>query len=375
MDNDLQPDGPAAQSGRNARRSGDDDLSALASKNRSDRLSGDALSGEEANADLLQVALHVGKKRCGDKVGVDDGRKDIGRLVDVTQLRLEGLVESQRRGLGRAVVGVAGQASKGCNGRDGDNVAVVLGYHAGQELLDHEPVGHGVDGEDLLQRLLVNVEDAVGHGNAGIVVEDRRLAKVGADAGGSSSDGLLAGHVALVEAHVGLALQLLGQRLDVKHCHLDALAQQLVRDAQADAAAAARHDGNLLGPVPAGSSAPAPRVGRHLAQLAVDGADRAEADQHLQGELDAAQVMVGREVNALEERVQRLLGRLLKESVGSARDEGVEGEVDGAVDGLAEDGIVESVEERHGSLADVRLCRVMKRGRMRNWIDGGRSKF
>lgn len=271
---------------------------------------GNLLRREHPNAAVLEMILKVGEQGCGDKVGVHDSRKHVGGVVRMAQLGAQGLVEGEGGCLCRAIIGMARQADKGghrCNGYDMSFVGL---DHGGQELLAGCPVAHGVDCEDFLQSLFRNVKDVSRHRNTSVVDEDGRAAKIAANVGSNVSYRRCRGDVALVVLDAGgIAAELLGQRLDVEDGDTNSLGTQLADNGQANAAAAASHDGNLFGPVPARRGSPAPRIGGHVAELAIDGAGQPQAEEDLEDRLGDSQVIVGRKRGALQRLRQDILGR------------------------------------------------------------------
>lgn len=125
---------------------------------------------------------------------------DLGGVIVRDQLSGEALVEGHGGGFGGCVVDHGGCGDVAGERGNGDDHAVVVLDHVRQELLGEVVVGEGVDLEGQVEVFLGGVEDGLATGDAGIVDQDRGVAKRAADGGGSGADGRGGGQVALEEA-------------------------------------------------------------------------------------------------------------------------------------------------------------------------------
>lgn len=132
----------------------------------------------------------------------DDGAHLVG-LVAGGQLGGEALVEGEGGGLGRRVVDHGGRCEVAGERGDGDDHAVVLLDHVGEELLGEEVVAQRVHVEGKADVVLGRVEDGLAAGAASVVDEHRGVAEGGAHGGRGLDDGRLVGEVAVEVLHRG----------------------------------------------------------------------------------------------------------------------------------------------------------------------------
>jgi hypothetical protein len=111
-------------------------------------------------------------------------------------------VEGQRRGFRAGVVDHAAEGSEAGHRGSGDDVPVVGGDHAGDELFDHQEVGERVHFEDSADQGFRLVDDGPAAADAGVVEEDGGIAVGAADGGGEGFDAFGGGYVAFVEVYV-----------------------------------------------------------------------------------------------------------------------------------------------------------------------------
>lgn len=113
------------------------------------------------------------------------------------------LVESQRGGLGTAVVDNLPWSDETGQTSDGDDVAVVLLDHVRHEFLDGPEVGDGVDFKGATDVGFGLVQNRPSTPEPGIVDENGRMAMFLADRSGNLLEICCGGDVALVEGRSG----------------------------------------------------------------------------------------------------------------------------------------------------------------------------
>lgn len=106
----------------------------------------------------------------------------VGEFLD------QGLVQGEHGGLGGRVVCQVGHAGVACHAGQGDDVALAVGEHGGEEEAEERKVGEDVDLEDARQVGVGRVEDRVRLGYPGVVDQDGRrggtvVAEEGRDGG------------------------------------------------------------------------------------------------------------------------------------------------------------------------------------------------
>lgn len=208
---------------------------------------------------------------------VDDHGADLVCAVAGREFGGQALVEGVGGGLGGGVVDHARDGDPGGHGCDGDDHAVVVLAHVGEELLGGPVVGEGVDVEGEADVALGGVEDRLADDDAGVVDEDGGVADLGADFGRHRGDGLGGGDVALEVVDVGGGRE--GQGLDVEDHDGDAALREELDDVAADAAGATGDEDDLLGPVVLVGS---PVVHDFVGEPVVEQPERADGQESLE---------------------------------------------------------------------------------------------
>lgn len=108
-------------------------------------------------------------------------------------------MEGHGRGLAAAVVRQAGRREEPGQRGDGDDAAVVVGNDGGQELAHDAVVRELVNGHDAREARVLEVEDRVVIGDAGVVEDDGGVADLGFDL---VADGLDRGRVREIDVVV-----------------------------------------------------------------------------------------------------------------------------------------------------------------------------
>ena len=97
-------------------------------------------------------------------------------------------VQGEHARFGCAVVGQTCRSKVACHASEGENVALLLLEHSGEELLDQRPVAEQIHAEDLLEPLFRCVQDRVTRCDAGIIDQDGGHTNIFTDCGCSLLD-------------------------------------------------------------------------------------------------------------------------------------------------------------------------------------------
>ncbi|CAH0050463.1 unnamed protein product [Clonostachys solani] len=173
-----------------------------------------------------------------------------GGLVYVLDFLPQALDERRRCGFGRCIRDEIGQRHVRSAARPRDNVALVIPQHGGEELLGRVPQRQHIDLVDVPHKLGTCVQQAAVARNTGVLDEDRRVAQRQPDLVRRALDGLGVPHIAPPPLYLPVRGQIPGEVLLVEDDDRDALGDQTEDDLPSNAAAPARHDGDLLAPVP-----------------------------------------------------------------------------------------------------------------------------
>lgn len=159
----------------------------------------------------------------------------IGCLVPVAQLLSQRLMECERTGLGAAVISHLTEGDKAGHGSNSDDMAVVGLDHGGEELLNHEEVGNGVDFKGLANLGLGLVEDSSIVTDTSVVDQNSGITVIAADGLSDLGDIGGGGDVGLVEEDIGWQSEI--GLVNVENNHANTSLGQIFHDLLADTTA------------------------------------------------------------------------------------------------------------------------------------------